>query len=744
MEHIFKGMWIGADMTVEERFAPVFKKEFTLDKNIKQAKIYLSGLGLFELKVNGRPADDTVLNPPHSQYTQTVFYRVFDITELLTQGGNCITVEVGNSFYNETTHVWCWEKAVWRDIPKMLADIELIFDDASCEVITSDESWQVTKDGPTTANSIYYGETYDARKKEFVWENAVAVKAPAGALKEHTPPFIRRIDEFRPRSITRLDNGSLLIEAPEMITGWAKIRINAPKDEMVTITYGEQLTDEGYVLRIGGNQGRDGNWWPLDFIQKDSFISDGTPAVFEPKFSYKGFLYIEIENHSEDLTADDITLYRIANDVDTAGTFECSDALVNSMHALMRRTLLNNFQWKPTDTPVFEKNGWLGDANCALETMMYNFDMSSYMQQFVELMDDCFKDFGKVPVIVPTSEWGVGNSPVWNTIYVFATKALIDFCGDTSVAEKLYPHLRQFALDDIRDIDSFGGTWRVRELSDWVAPSNDEFSEMICDPSEGAEICCTAYVYAMLKSMAQISVILGKGDENEYLAEAEKIRRAFNDKFYNAEKQIYETTHWDQKGNRRQYRQTSNLLPLSYGMVDKENKAAVVKNLVDDIVSHGYHLDTGCTGTKHFLPVLFNEGYADVAYKVLTQTTYPSWGYWIEKGSTSAWECWEPSTRSFDHYFLGTFDESLYAHIAGIRNIKNGYETFIVAPETDCGMQWAKCSINSPKGIIRCEWKKADEKTEIEIEIPDGATATIRLKNGIEETKTNGVYKYCY
>ena len=169
-----------------------------------------------------------------------------------------------------------------------------------------------------------------------------------------------------------------------------------------------------------------------------------------------------------------------------------------------------------------------------------------------------------------------------------------------------------------------------------------------------------------------------------------------------------------------------------------------MKNLVDDIISHGYHLDTGCTGTKYFLPVLFNEGYADVAYKVLTQTTYPSWGYWIEKGSTSAWECWEPSTRSFDHYFLGTFDESLYTHIAGIRNIKNGYETFTVAPETDCGMQWAKCSINSPKGIIRCEWKKTDEKTEIEIEIPDGATATIRLKNGIEETKTNGVYKYCY
>lgn len=737
MNHNFKGNWISADMSIEDRFAPVFKKQLTLKEKPTEAKIYICGLGLFELKINGIPADDTLLNPPHSQYTQTVFYRVFDIADLLHKGENTITVELGNSFFNETTDVWNWDTASWRSIPKLIADIEI-----GGETITTDESWLVTKDGPTTQNSIYYGETYDARKKSFAFENAVCTDAPAGELKEHTEPFIRRISEFKPESITRLDNGNLLIKAPEMITGWAKIRINAPESEAVSIIYGEKLTDDGHVLRIGGNQGRDGHWWPLDFIQKDTYISDGSPALFEPKFSYKGFLYIEIINHAQDLTFDDITLYRIANSVKTIGSFECSDELVNNLHSLMRRTLLNNFQWKPTDTPVFEKNGWLGDANCAIETMMYNFDMSVYMRQFIEIMDDCFKDFGKVPVIVPTSEWGVGNSPVWNTIFVFATKALIDFCGNTDFAEKLYPHLREFALNDIADIESFGGTWRIHELSDWVAPSNDEFSEMICDPSEGAEICCTAYIYAMLRTMEKISVILGKGDEVEYLAEAEKIRNAFNEKFYNAEKQIYETTFWDPKGNRRQYRQTSNLLPLSFGMVDEENKAAVVRNLVDDIVTHGYHLDTGCTGTKHLLPVLFNTGHADVAYKILTQTTYPSWGYWIEKGSTSAWEAWEPSTRSLDHYFLGTYDEILYSHIGGIRNIKDGYKTFTVAPETECGMAWAKTSIESPFGIIRSEWKKEDGKTFFEIEIPEGATAEIRIKDKISETKNGGIYKY--
>lgn len=740
----FKGMWIGADMTLDDRFAPVFKKEFTLSKAVRAAKIAICGLGLFELKINGKLPDDTVLNPPHSQYTQTVLYRIFDITDLLEDGNNTITVELGHSFFNETTHVWAWEKAAWRSTPKLIADISISFDDGEEITINTDESWLVTKDGNTTANSIYYGETYDARRKDFTFANAIRVDAPAGELKEHVKPFIRRINEYKPKSITRLSDGCIIVEAPEMVTGWAKVKINAPKDETVTLTYGEKLTDDGHVVKVGGNQGRDGEWWPLDFIQKDYFISDGQPVLFEPKFSYKGFNYIEIENHSADLTADDITIYRTSNDVPSIGSFECSDSLINELHGLMRRTLLNNFQWKPTDTPVFEKNGWLGDANCALETMFYNFDMSSYMKQFVELMDDCLHDFDCVPVIVPTQGWGSGNSPVWNTIFVFASEALINFCGNKDFAEKIYPDLRKFALDDIRDIDSFGGTWRERELSDWLAPANDEFGEMICDPSEGAEICCTAFVYSMLKSMARISATIGKGDEDEYLAEAEKIRKAFNEKFYNKEKQIYETSVWYPKGNRRQYRQTSNLLPLSFGMVDEESKDAVIRNLVDDIVSHDYHLDTGCTGTKHLLPVLFNTGHADVAYKVLSQTTYPSWGYWIKNGSTSAWEAWEPSSRSLDHYFLGTYDEALYSHIGGIRNVKDGYKTFIVAPETECGMQWAKVKLNSPLGTIRSEWKKENGKTFVEIEIPDGATAEIVLKNGVKETVTGGVYEYSF
>lgn len=740
-EHKFNGKWIGADMAIEDRFAPIFKKDFIISSKIKNANIYICGLGLFELKINGILPDDSVLNPAHTQYSKTVLYRAFDIADLLREGKNSVTVELGNSFFNETTDVWDWDTASWRSAPKMIADIEITYADASSESIVTDESWQVTSDGPTVANSIYLGETYDARRKNFYWQNAKTVDAPAGRLKLQDMPPIRCINKMKPESIKRID-GSYIIEAPEMTTGRAAININAPKDTEIYITYGEKLTESGHVQKIGKYEGHDGKWWPESYIQHDCYISDGAPAVFEPKFSYKGFRYIQIDNHPDTLTADDITIYRIANDVEVISDFECSNELINKMHALMRRTLFNNFHGKPTDTPVWEKNGWLGDANCALDVMMYNFDMSKYMASFIDIMDDCFEEYGKVPVIVPTADWGVGNSPVWNTIYVFGVEAMINHCGNTDYAEKIYPHLREFALNDIAELESLGGTWGTRGLSDWLSPMGGEDLPIDPDPSEGAEICCTSYIYAMLKSMARISDILGKNDAEEYHKAAEKICVAFNQKFYNAEKNIYETTVWNRKGNRRKYRQTSNLLPLSFGMVPEENKAAVIENLINDIVSHDYHLDTGCTGTKHLLPVLFNEGYADVAYKLLTQTTYPSWGFWIENGADSAWESWERTTRSMNHYFLGTFDEILYSHIAGIRDIKDGYRSFTVAPEIGCGLEWAKAYINSPQGKIRCEWKKENGKVNVEIEIPEGSTAEIRLPKSISETHSGGIYYY--
>ncbi len=744
MQHSFKGKWISAPMSVEERFAPVFKKEISVCKKKKNAKMFVCGLGLFELKINGSLPDDTVLNPVHSQYSQSVFYRVFDITEFLLKGENTVTVEVGHGFFNETSFVWKWNEASWRAAPKLIADIVIEYESGETEVISTDESWLVSVGGAITANSIYYGETHDMRRIASDWQNAVLTDAPKGILKEQKEPFIRRIQSFSPKKITKNGN-AFIVESPEMTTGWAAIRIGLPEGKRVTVTYGETLDENGFVTKIGKGEGRDGNWWPDAYIQHDTFISGGEETVFEPKFSYKGFKFIQIDG-VEKLCADDIVIHKIANSVEIISEFECSDEMLNKLHALMRRTLLNNFQGKPTDTPVWEKNGWLGDANCALETMMYNFGMDSFMQSFVDTMADCLHEYGKVPVIVPTADWGVDNSPVWNTVFVFAPLALYDYCGNKDYLAKLYPDLRTFALNDIEELRALGNTWGTRGLSDWVSPANDEDSAVINDPSEGAQICCTAYIYAMLRAMVRIAGILGKPDDAaEYESAAKDIYGAFNEKFYNAEKGIYETTVWNQKGKRERYRQTSNLLPLALGLVPDENRERVLKNLADNFVGRGYRLDTGCTGTKYVLPVLFANGYADIASRVILQTEYPSWGYWVKNGHDSAWESWEKATRSLNHYFLGTYDEAYYSYLGGIRDICNGYESFTVAPVLDCSLDWVRVKIKTPRGFASCEWKKENGVCTVNITVPKGATAEVSLilgKKKISATVTGGEYEY--
>jgi len=739
--HRWQGKWICADMTVEDRFAPIFKKEICILQEIEKAEIYICGLGLYELKVNDSLPDDSVLNPPHTQYIQTVLYRAFDIKKLLRKGSNIITVELGNSFFNETTATWQWQIAPWRSAPKLIADIIITYADGSCDTVSTDTDWLVTLDGPVTANSIYYGETYDARRIEFKWQNALEAEPPQGKLKPHNMPVMRRINKFSPLNVTKRADESFIVESPEMVTGWAKIKINAPKGKEVTIRYNEYLSPDGQVVRIGKGEGRDGNWFPFGYIQQDCFISNGNVFEYEPKFSYKGFKYIQVDG-IQNLTADDVVIYRIANDVEIISDFTCSDDMLNRLHCLMRNTLLNNFQSKPTDTPVWEKNGWLGDANCALQTMMLNFDMNTYLQNFIGIMADCLHDFGSMPVLVPVAAHKPENSPVWCSIFVFGVQALIDYYGETEFAEKLYPDLKEYTKLNVDEIESLGWVWGTRGLCDWIAPSCKEDGDVQNNSSEGAEICCTAFVYAMLESMIYIAEKLGKAEDiAEYESAANHIYKAFNEKFYNAEKGIYETSFWTQLGSRTKYRQTSNLLPLAFGLCPDEHKKTVAENLANDFISRDYHLDTGCTGTKFVLPVLCDNGYSDIAFRVLTQKTYPSWGYWLCNGSDSAWESWEKATRSKDHYFLATYDEFFYTHIAGIKNIKNAWRNFTVAPILDCGLEFAKTSLKTPLGILRCDWHKTADGYTVEIEIPEGAQAEIILGD-IRTTQTGGIKIY--
>ena len=729
-EYVFSGKWITADLSVENRAAFYFRRDFTVRAKVETAVLYVCGLGLFRAEINRTAPDDTVLNPAQSQYSRRIYYREFDVTSLIREGENRICLTLGNGFYNECHGVWNWQNASWRNSPCAVCDLVLDYSDGSREILSSDAEWECTTDGPITANSIYLGETVDLRRNLAAagWKNAIEVPAPSARLEKQEKPLLRIIGRYAPDAVRKLSDGAYVIVSPAAMTGYASIRFRTRKDERITVCYAESLKPDGHIAKTGNGEGQNPEWWGDNMLQQDVLLADGSEYTLTPLFSYKGFRYIEVNGYEGELRTEDVEICQIADDVGMISDFECSDPMLDKFHRIMRRTMLSNFQSKPTDTPVWEKNGWLGDANMALYSMLFNFDMSEYLPRFLNMMADCFDEFGSVPVIVPSSGWGADNSPVWNSIFVFGAEAMLDFYGKTEYVRALYPKLKAYAMQNIASVREDGFTWRKGGLSDWVCPMRDENEETDPNPPEGASICVTAFLYRMLQSAARIARCFGEGgDETVFLSAAEEIKDAFNARFLNVSLGIYETDEWNRNSNRTKYRQTSNLLPLAFGMVPEEQKARVLANLAEDIAARGYHLDTGCVGTRFLLPVLTDNGLNETAFRLLLQDTYPSWGYMLRDEALGCGETWENTARSRNHYFLGTYEEFFFTYLAGIRQVSDGFTKCVIRPVTDCPLTFVRASVRTPRGELSVRWQKEEGGIVFEVQVPEGCDVLLEL-----------------
>ena len=709
--------------------APMLRKTFEVSKDVKKARAYVSGLGLFEMRINGTLPDDTVLNPAHTQYDKTVHYRVFDVTDLLVDGNNAIAVELGNFFYNCDVANWFWDTAPWRDNTKLLLELVIEYSDGTTETIVSDESWKMYANGPITYNNIYLGEHYDARLEvdnwtnadydDSAWKNAELRNAPTGDLVFENMEPMRRIDTFTPTVLDK-GNGTFIIENPVMTTGWAKIRFNAPAGTEITITYGEKMSGGDVVSPVYSSLN----------LQIDKYICSGDKdEIYEPKFTYKGYRYIKVENYPGTLLSSDVECYFIANDVDVISSFETGNETINTLHEIVRRTMWNNFQGKPTDTPVYEKNGWSGDFNVSLEMMNFNFDTANFSAKFLDDLGDRQTTSGVIPVIAPGNwNWNSSvehNAVVWNSAYINGIYEGWRTNGLTSEIEEHYDSMRFLVLSYIKVLEGNGWVWTDNQLSDWVSPDGDSNS------AEGSGIVGTGYAYLSLSRLAEMAEEIGKSaDAAEYRVAMEKIYTAFNAKYYDAKKGYYDTGYWNETyaGTRSKYRQTSNLVPLAFGLCPDEYKDSVVNSLINDIVvNKETHLDTGMVGTKYILPTLSALGYGDTALAVVMQSTYPSWGYWIANGANSTWEAWR-SARSHNHYFLGTYEDWFFKNLAGVSDMSNGYETVTLRPEVYSEVGYTDMTLDTVRGKLSSHWYYTDDFSLVwDITIPVGTTATVYL-----------------
>ncbi|MFC4561341.1 family 78 glycoside hydrolase catalytic domain [Nocardiopsis mangrovi] len=712
--------------------APRFRAEFEAQGPVEQARLYLSGLGYSVAHINGQRVGTAVLDPGQTDYSDTAFYVTHDVTGLVTEGANAIGVELGRGFYGiSTDNAWNWNTSPWWSDPELRALLVITHPDGTTSTVASGGDWGTTLDGPTRYDEVFVGETYDARREQpgwstpgydgaARWDRAEASPGPDGELRARPHEPIRVTETIAPVEITEPEPGVFVFDLGVQIAGWARLNVDGDAGTEVSLRYGERLDDDGLVSIPQYD-----DFHTVPRAQTDIYtLGDREgPQTWEPSYTYKGFRYVEVRGLPSAPTTGTLQGRWTHNDFASIGHFDSGSDLLNTIRGNTRRALLNNHQHIPTDTPVYEKAGWTGDAQLTATTASYEFDMSRFHRKYLDDILDSQLPSGELPTIVPTSGWSYEGAPGWPAVHgptpewdiALFTLALnlYEMEGDVQVLERYYDAMKlYFSWVDAR-VDEDG--LYPYGLGDWVAPGGD--------PPEGPVLSATAHVHLMAAQLTEIARILDQPeDEAFYQARAEQIGDDFNRAFLDEESGLYRTPGVEE------YRQTSNILPLAFDLVPDEHVEAVADNLVADIRDRGDRLNTGVIGTRYLLPVLSHHGRTDVAYAVATQTEEPSWGYWIELGNTSLQEHWQADTRSLNHHFFGSIGHWMYADLAGITPATPGYATVRFKPYLPSDLDHAEARTRTVRGEVASSWRRdGADGLEMEVVVPPNSTGDVHV-----------------
>lgn len=709
--------------------APLLRKEFFAEGEILRARLYVCGLGYACCTVNGKPCSDILLGTEYSQYHKSAYYRTADVTKLLHSGKNCLGVELGRGYYSfRQDWIGVMEE---QDEPKLLLQLLIWKTDGSCQMITSDEDWK-TIAGPTLDDNVWYGEKYDARCcpegwnlvgfDDSRWEDALLRDAPGGMLRASIMPPIRVIEELSPVGVSVVSENIRVYDFGKVVSGNAKICVREPKGTRIKLTYGETLLVNGRVDMESAN--RVTQFWEPG--QMDIYICNGGgEESWMPKFSYKGYQYIEVEGVDHEISVLGEVLH---NDLERTGYFHCSHELFNRIHGLVTPTILNNFHSIPTDTPAYEKRGWTGDAQSICDTALRNLDAQPFFEKWLQDLCDSQKEDGAIPDTCPGPLY-YPPAPEWMCAMIILPYQLYLHCGNKTILKKCYPQMKCYMQYEINRLQD--GMSSNRFYGDWNSPAGSR-------PPEGTSYNATCFVYRMLLLMEEIAGVLGENSGKERYKEiAEAMRNMLNERFFDEKEMLY---HGEVPCG---FRQTPTVLPLAFGIVPGEKRMAVAESLAKNICEKdNNHLSTGCMGLKFLAPVLTEYGQAETAYAIVNQTEFPSWGYWLEQGATSCWEEWSTKTRSFDHFYFGTVDDWFYQYVAGIRPIEAGYRRFLVAPYPCGDVTEAECAVETPYGKATVHWTLEKKKIHLKITVPPNTTAKICMPAGNDYETGSGEHEF--
>lgn len=718
--------------------ARYLRKEFVADKPVRRAVLYISGLGFSESYINGKRVSEDIFAPGPSWYPNRVYYNVYDVTDLLSKDKNTIGIALGNGRY-----------FAMRDrqetLPSLLAQLEIEYADGSQNVIVSDTSWKVTSKGPIIANNEFDGEEYDARLElngwnqngfdDSNWLAADVMTTPAGELTVQPNPNLRIQEEIKPVSITERPDGKYIIDMGQNMVGRLAVDLKGKKDRPVTMKFAELLQEDGslYLANL-----RSANVFDIYTPARDGQFS------WEPIFVYHGFRFVEISglDYKPELSA--FTGKVIYDEMKTTGTFETSNPLVNQIYKNAYWGIRGNYRGMPTDCPQRdERHGWLGDRVTGAYGEAFIFGNALLYNKWLQDIEDSQSPEGSISDVSPRY-WTIYNDDVtWPAAYFYVANLLYRQFGDKSGIIRHYPsmkrwmqHMQQIAMKDYIIVKDTYGDWCMPPESQELIHSQDPARK-----TDGA-ILSTSMYYSLLNMMSEFAGISGHADDiAAYKDLAAKMKEAYNNKFFNPETAQY--------GNNTV---TANLLSLRLGLVPKGYEKKVFDNIIKKTEEDfGGHVSTGVLGIQHLMRGLTEYGHVDMAWKIATNETYPSWGYMVKKGATTIWELWngdtaDPAMNSANHVMLlGDLIIWYYEDLAGIKcdPASVAYKKLIMAPVFPEGLDAVSASYESVYGEIKSAWTKKDGVFTWDITIPGNTSALVRIPKefGIQHVNQPGIKK---
>jgi len=723
--------------------ASYFRKEVSVAKKVKNAQVYVCGLGYYELFLNGNKVGDHVLDPAPSNYDKQAYYVNYDITDQLESGKNAFGIVLGNGFYGQNIS-WKNDPESERDLaygpPTVKSLIKVTYTDGTQEDFYTDQTWKEST-GPIVFNNIYGGDTYDARYEitgwnrvgynDSSWANAALANPKIKKISAQQIPAIKRLKVLEPQRVFKGADGEWIVDFGQNIAGWIHLTVSEKRGQLIDIITTEALLTNGKDIYLGSTGGG-ANGMPQIY----KYICKGeNEESWEPKFSYHGFRYAKIKGITTKPDAKMIKAVLVATDIQETGSFSSSEPLFNKMHDISKWTIVDNIHGIPEDCPHREKCGWLGDAHAFCEYALYNYDMYDFYKKYMEDIrtqmrqvnghtDTALKFLaptmiapGKRTSTIAKIDWGVATMylPWYNYVYYGDDTIVMEYYNEMKILTEYYL--------------SFKGSNGIMEngMGDWCPPSWDRRSNpgaMECDPI----ISANAYFYDVLGIMEVFAKINSdEVFETKMKEEKAQLLAAFNKEYL---VDIPQTNYkWYQS-------QTATVQALQFGMVPDAEIENVVNGLVHDITAvKGGHHSTGIHGNRYIYTVLTKYGKADLAHQILTTPDFPSQTYVMNSGFTTwperqfEWEKLEGPSNSLNHPMHSGFAAYFYESLGGIKSSKThpGYKDFTVNPQFPSQLKSASVEVPTPYGTIKNTWNVDGTTMTVELEVPFNTTAEVIL-----------------